>query len=189
MLQASHVASSFVAAAMMGGLFFLTGATRSPTMPSGIDVQRINVREPDGTLRMVLYGAAREPGIIIAGHEQPNPGGQSAGILYYNKEGTENGGLIFDGEHDGHGTRHSGGSLTFDRYKQDQVVQLVGSEAGSGCRRTWRETNADAPCPTYCPGGTRRPADRLECGPGSAPARRPAALCRPCFATCPGPPA
>ncbi|MBD8737241.1 MULTISPECIES: hypothetical protein [Sphingomonas] len=130
MIQASHVASGFVGAVMMGGLFLAAGATRSPTIPSVIDVQRINVREPDGTLRMVLSGAALEPGIIVAGHEQPHPGRRSAGILFYNNEGTENGGLIFDGKQDSDGTRHSNGSLTFDRYKQDQVVQLVGSEDG-----------------------------------------------------------
>ncbi len=133
MLQAGHMASGFVGAAAMAGLFFLTGATLTPTkaMPSVLDVQRVNVREPDGTLRMVLSGAATEPGIIVAGREQSHPGRRSAGILFYNDEGTENGGLIFDGRQDGDGTRHSGGSLTFDRYKQDQVVQLVAQEDGN----------------------------------------------------------
>jgi hypothetical protein len=130
MLQASHVASGVAGAVAMAGLLFLTGATRAPAIPSVIDVQRINIREPDGTLRMVLSSAAREPGIIVAGREQPHPNRKSAGILFYNDEGTENGGLIFDGKQDGDGTRHSSGSLTFDRYKQDQVVQLVANEDG-----------------------------------------------------------
>jgi len=130
MLQTSHMASGFVGAAAMAGLLFLTGATRAPVLPSVIDVQRINVREPDGTLRMVISDAAREPGIIVAGHEQPHPSRRSAGILFYNDEATENGGLIFDGKRDVDGTRHSNGSLTFDRYRQDQVVQLVADEDG-----------------------------------------------------------
>jgi hypothetical protein len=50
-------------------------------------------------------------------------------MLFFNAEGTENGGLIFDGREAG-GNASSGGSLTFDRYHQDQVVQLFGFEEG-----------------------------------------------------------
>ena len=32
-----------------------------------IDVHRINVREPDGTLRMVISNHARLPGVIVRG--------------------------------------------------------------------------------------------------------------------------
>jgi len=52
-----------------------------------------------------------------------------AGMLFFNDEGTENGGLIFAGK-DAGGKASSGGSLTFDRYHQDQVVQLFGFEEG-----------------------------------------------------------
>ena len=128
MLSASHMASSFVGAAAMAGIVFLVRAMPIATTPAVIDVQRINVREPDGTLRMVLSGAAREPGIIVGGREQPHPNRRSAGILFYNDEGTENGGLIFDGKQGRDGKPHSSGSLTFDRYRQDQVVQLTANE-------------------------------------------------------------
>ena len=60
-----------------------------------IDVQRINLREPDGTLRMTIFSAARAPGMIVKGHEYRHPTRQSAGLLFFNDEGTENGGLIF----------------------------------------------------------------------------------------------
>ena len=36
-----------------------------------IDVHRINVREPDGTLRMVISNHARLPGVIVRGKENP----------------------------------------------------------------------------------------------------------------------
>ena len=96
-----------------------------------IDVGRINVREPDGTIRMILSNAAQAPGIIIKNAEHPHPSRQSAGMIFYNQEGTENGGLIFDGKMDPDGTMHSGGSLTFDRYQQDQVVQMVAEQDGA----------------------------------------------------------
>ncbi len=94
-----------------------------------IDVGRINVREPNGTLRMTIASSARAPGFIGDGKEYPRPDRRMAGVLFFNDEGTENGGLIFAGKEAG-GKASSGGSLTFDRYHQDQVVQLFGFEEG-----------------------------------------------------------
>jgi hypothetical protein len=94
-----------------------------------IDVGRINIREPNGTLRMTIASSARAPGFIGGGKEYPRPDRRMAGMLFFNDEGTENGGLIFAGK-DAGGKASSGGSLTFDRYHQDQVVQLFGFEEG-----------------------------------------------------------
>lgn len=94
-----------------------------------IDVGRINIREPDGTLRMTIANAAQAPGFITKGKEYPRPDRRMAGMLFFNDEGTENGGLIFAGK-DEKGRASGGGSLTFDRYHQDQVVQLFGFEEG-----------------------------------------------------------
>jgi hypothetical protein len=97
-----------------------------------LDVHRINIREPDGTLRMVITDQAEFPGAVIHGKEYPHPR-LDAGMLFYNNEGTENGGLIFSGHKDKNGNIiDSGGSLTFDQYEQDQLVQLLGSHDSSG---------------------------------------------------------
>src|SRR5450432_581455 len=76
-------------------ILLLTGAAKKPRFDE-IDVQRINVVEPDGTLRMVISNHARLPGIIVRGKEQQFARPQ-AGVLFYNDEATENGGLIFGG--------------------------------------------------------------------------------------------
>lgn len=110
----------------------LTGA--APGLPPNanfeeINVQRINVHEPDGTLRMTLSGRERLPGLLIRGKEVPSRPRDLAGILFFNDEGSETGGLIFSGkERDGRPA--STGSLTFDRYEQDQVVQILEREDG-----------------------------------------------------------
>lgn len=97
-----------------------------------LDVQRINVVEPDGTLRMVISDKTRFPGAIVRGKEYPHDR-HTAGMLFYNDEGTENGGLIFGGHKDKDGRIvDSGGSLTFDKYEQDQLVQLIGADDSSG---------------------------------------------------------
>lgn len=89
-----------------------------------ITVHRINIVEPDGTLRMVLSNKTDFPGIIIKGKETPHPGRSTAGMLFFNDEGTENGGLIFGGSKDKSGKVTSYGHLSFDQYEQDQVFSI-----------------------------------------------------------------
>lgn len=94
-----------------------------------IDVKRINIREDDGTIRMILSNNSRAPGIIMKGKEQPHPGGnRGAGIIFYNDEGSENGGLTFSGRTGPDGKVSGGGHLSFDQYEQDQVIQLTQNE-------------------------------------------------------------
>lgn len=85
-----------------------------------INVQRINVREPDGRLRCVISNSTKLPGAIVRGHEYEHQRGV-AGFLFFNDEETENGGLVFSGAQG-----DTGGSLTFDAYEHDQIVQLLG---------------------------------------------------------------
>ncbi|MDA8350742.1 MAG: hypothetical protein M0038_18445 [Pseudomonadota bacterium] len=77
-----------------------------------IDVQRINVVEPNGALRMVISDQARFPGAIVKGKQYPFDR-HTAGMIFYNSEGTENGGLIFGGRKQANGTVTSYGHLSF----------------------------------------------------------------------------
>ena len=91
-----------------------------------INVHRINLIEPDGTLRMVISNHDKLPGIIVHGKEHAFARPQ-AGMIFYNDEGSENGGLIFSGRRNEKGeVVDSGGSLTFDKYGENQIVQLAG---------------------------------------------------------------
>ena len=97
-----------------------------------ITVGRINVVEPDGTLRLVVSSRGRFPGDFFQGVESPRPDRKhAAGMLFLNDEGTECGGLIYAGKKDDAAGVSSGMSLTFDRFRQDQVLQLLHQEEGS----------------------------------------------------------
>ncbi len=128
--QRALIAYSGALTAVVIGVM-VSGAVQGvgPARFTEIDVQRINVREPDGTLRMVISNQTSFPEIPYRGREIPHPGRDTAGMLFMNEEGTEVGGLIFGGK-DQDGVRSSGGSLTFDGYEQDQTVQLMGSQRG-----------------------------------------------------------
>jgi hypothetical protein len=99
-----------------------------------IDVKRINLIEPDGTLRMVIADKAHFPGLIVKGKEYPHDR-QTAGMLFFNDEGTENGGLIFGGMKDKAGKVQSWGHLSFDQYMGDQVMVIEAGEE-NGERRS-----------------------------------------------------
>ena len=76
---------------------------------------------------MVISNCARLPGVIVKGKEQPPSDRPQAGMIFYNDEGSENGGLKFGGRRNEKGeVVDSGGSLSFDKYGADQIVQLAG---------------------------------------------------------------
>jgi hypothetical protein len=96
----------------------ILGGFAGPAKKSAFDeisVQRINIAEPDAALRMVLCHKARVPGLIVKGKEYPRKDRQTAGVLFFDDEGTENGGLIFGGIKGKDGKVESWGTLSFDR--------------------------------------------------------------------------
>ena len=92
-----------------------------------IDVQRINVVEPNGTTRMVISNKTRSPDAVLGGKTFKRQGGNSAGLIFYNEEGDEDGGLVFSGA-TRNGRYEAGGALLFDQYHQDQVVGIQYSD-------------------------------------------------------------
>jgi hypothetical protein len=113
-------------------VFALTGA-KEPAQHAHFDeitVGRINIVEPDGTKRIVISNKAQFPGDFRQGKEHPRPDRKSfAGMLFVNEEGTENGGLIQKGSISADGKINSGLSLTFDRFRQDQALQLLSNDS------------------------------------------------------------
>jgi hypothetical protein len=89
-----------------------------------IDVERINVVEKDGKYRMVLSNRDRSIGPVYKGNPFGYPGGGRPGIIFFNDEGTENGGLTFAGTKSADGTVDAGTHMSFDQFNQDQVVNL-----------------------------------------------------------------
>lgn len=97
-------------------------------------VGRINVVDANGALRMVTSNKDRmHPGMMDGKMiDRPRP---VAGLLFFNEEGDEVGGLSYTGrEVNGRGRANSG--LMFDQFKQDQTVGITYSETDG--RRTAR---------------------------------------------------
>jgi hypothetical protein len=99
-----------------------------------IDVERINVVEPDGKLRMVISNRPRSIGPIYKGEPFGYPGGTRPGIIFFNDEGTENGGLTFSGKVGADGKYQASHHLSFDQFNQDQVLYFNYTD-NNGTRR------------------------------------------------------
>jgi hypothetical protein len=107
-----------------------------------IDVERINVVEPDGKYRLVLSNRPRSIGPIYKGRPFGYPGGTRPGMIWFNDEGTENGGFTLRGSRcetgtsvDGRpcvkGTYAASAHFTFDQFDQDQIfVMHYGDQNG-----------------------------------------------------------
>ena len=87
-----------------------------------IDVERINVIEKDGKLRLVISNRARSPGPIFKGKPFGYEGGNRPGMIFFNDEGTENGGMTFTGSQDADGKYRATSHFSFDQFNQDQIL-------------------------------------------------------------------
>lgn len=91
-----------------------------------LTVKRINVVGEDGSIRMVISNETRQHPGRIAGKDLPKRK-RPAGIIFFNNDGNECGGLIFAVNDTGK-VIDSDMSFTMDNYNNDQVVQIVNSE-------------------------------------------------------------
>jgi len=111
------------------------GAQTQNTKFTEIDVERINIVEPDGKLRMVISNRPRSIGPIYKGTPFGYPGGGRPGMIFFNDEGTENGGLTFTGSRGTDGRYRASSGFSFDQFDQDQILYFQYSE-NNGQRRT-----------------------------------------------------
>ncbi|UPQ78192.1 hypothetical protein M0M57_11215 [Flavobacterium azooxidireducens] len=101
-----------------------------------IDVERINIIEPDGTVKMIITNVGRFPNGKDTINNRPTNVNRKkrSGMLFFNEDGIECGGFIYDGQKKGNG--HSSGlSLTYDQYDGDQVMQLLTQDYTEGEKR------------------------------------------------------
>lgn len=96
------------------GLNFLKGNEKYKE----ITAERINIVEADGTLRMVLSNSALQHPGRIDKKDLPYRN-RPAGLLFFNDEGDECGGLGYNGD-----KKKAAMFMTMDQYKNDQIVSL-----------------------------------------------------------------
>jgi len=83
-----------------------------------IDVERINIVEKTGKLTMVISNRELQHPGIANGKVLPKRE-RSPGMIFFNTDGDECGGLIYDGT-----KKEAGFVLSVDKYRNDQLMQL-----------------------------------------------------------------
>ncbi|MGI9055071.1 MAG: hypothetical protein ACR2F2_04625 [Pyrinomonadaceae bacterium] len=127
---------------LLGGGLLVTGFSQSKKQKfTEIDVERINVVEKDGKLRMVISNQERQHPGISNGKVIERKGPRPPGMIFFNHLGDEMGGLIY-GENGGNG--HFG-SLTWDKVKGDQTIGFRHLEGDNGTYQMglemWQQPN------------------------------------------------
>jgi hypothetical protein len=120
---------------LASGALLAVGVLAAAKSPDGkarfteLDVERINIVMPNGRKELVLANRNRLPKPVIDGHEVESDRNMP-GIVFYNAEGDENGGLIFDGALDHDGKPSAGMHFSMDRFGGDQQLALGHYESG-----------------------------------------------------------
>ena len=130
---------TFAVATAIGMIFISTSAFKKSGNQkfSEIDVERINIVEKDGRVKMVITNVERFPNgnDKINGRSTNEDRKKRSGMLFFNEDGIECGGFIYDGQKTKNG--HSSGlSLTYDQYDGDQVMQLLTQDYLEGDKRS-----------------------------------------------------
>jgi hypothetical protein len=97
-----------------------------------ITARRINIVEPDGTVRLTISNRADFPGGWIHKKESPRPDRRdAAGMLFMSEEGTEQGGLIWGASRFLTArSRINHGHLSLDPYEENQIFALDAGQEG-----------------------------------------------------------
>ena len=97
-----------------------------------LTVHRINIVEPNGRLSLVISDDANQhPGRINGKDLKPRERG--AGMIFFNTDGDECGGLAYDGT-----KKEAGMVFSVDQYKNDQIMQLqYQQDSGSSLTRSY----------------------------------------------------
>ena len=104
---------------------------------SQIDAERLNIIGTNDRPVLVLSNRRLVPGPTMNGREYPRATAEGrefmSGMIFFNEEGDEVGGLIFAGipRDDGYSAV---GHLSFDQWKQNQVVALQYNDNGTSRR-------------------------------------------------------
>jgi hypothetical protein len=124
-------AAAALFAVTLGGFGALGAQGTQKQRFTEIDVERINVIEADGTVKLVIANRERAPDQVMEGESRPRTAAnKSPGLTFFDDAGDEAGGLKIRGD------RRAGGSarrhLVFDQHRGDQVLGLITDENENG---------------------------------------------------------
>jgi hypothetical protein len=128
--QGFSIALGIALATAIGGPTLAQGRSQSPRFTE-IDVERINIVEADGTVKLVIANRGRAPDQVRDGVARPRTdNNKSPGITFFDDAGDEAGGLKIRGDRrEGNSARRH---LLFDKHRGDQTLGFISDEDETG---------------------------------------------------------
>lgn len=110
----------------------LGGTVRAHNQTFGIiTARRINIVEPDGTVRLTISNRADFPGAWNRKQEYSRTDRrEAAGMLFMSEEGTEQGGFIWGASQLPDGSVQNHVHLSFDQYEENQIFAIDAGQEG-----------------------------------------------------------
>jgi hypothetical protein len=97
-----------------------------------LTADRIKIVEPDGRLALVISDHARQHPGAMNGKDLPSRD-RPAGMIFFNEEGDECGGMVYDGT-----KKEASFTLSVDQYKNDQIMQIqYQQDSGASLARSY----------------------------------------------------
>ncbi|WP_394840850.1 hypothetical protein LZC95_27715 [Pendulispora brunnea] len=93
-----------------------------------LEVERLDVVEPDGKVGYVLANRARVPNPVLDGKELVRHAVPSNSMIFFNDRGDENGGFYFDSKTEADGKYVAAAGLLFDQHRGDQIIGMTYDE-------------------------------------------------------------
>jgi hypothetical protein len=114
------------------GAVVLGGAAMIRNQTFGvITARRINIVEPDGTVRLTISNRADFPGAWYRKKEHPRPDRrEAAGMLFMSEEGSEQGGFIWGASQLPDGSIQNHAHLSLDQYEENQIFAIDAGQEG-----------------------------------------------------------
>lgn len=112
------VYSGLLTVVLLGTIIYVLSQSKKEESFKEITVERINVVESNGNLKLVISNSERQHNGVVNGKALPERERQ-AGLIFFNSVGDECGGLVYDGNE-----KEAGMVLSVDKFRDDQVMQL-----------------------------------------------------------------
>lgn len=131
------VASNLVT---LGAFVFLvvTGAASQQTKFTEITAERLNIVDAAGRTVIAISNKERIAAPVVGGKAYPVSTSEGreymAGMIFFNQDGDEMGGLVFNSFRQPNGKIAGIGHLSFDRFNDNQVLSLQYNENASGVK-------------------------------------------------------
>jgi hypothetical protein len=121
-VKALKIYAGFLTALVLALMIMVLRQTNSSEHFKHITAERLDIVDANGQIRMAISNHDRQHPGTIGGKELPKRD-RPAGMIFFNDDGDECGGLVYDGN-----KKSAGMTYSIDQYQNDQIMQIQYSQ-------------------------------------------------------------